>query len=298
VRCTGRVTRVFVSYAADADGITAMRLASDLRNAGVEVWMAPESIPDGEPFSPAIDRGLESSGYFVVLLSPASLVSRWVQMEVNAALDRALHGKIKVVPLVLSPVTVPPLLATFQQIEFADYDLGLSALGDVIGVPQLAGGATTQTVQREPPRSGRRPPPNAFVATVLGDLDRGAARIGYSVQRVASERESILESVAEVALLRVGVAVWNDAIVSDGEMRTALERELRTNVHRVAVVLGVHPGQSTLMTPFELLGARSPNAMVLTWNPADGADAVAAAIGLVVEEFSGLSGTRDGGDRA
>ena len=46
-----------------------------LRAAGVEVWMAPGSIGPGELFSEAIDKGLEQSDYFLVLLSPASLLS-------------------------------------------------------------------------------------------------------------------------------------------------------------------------------------------------------------------------------
>ena len=58
--------------------------------------MAPGSIGPGEPFSEAIDKGLEQSDYFLVLLSPASLASRWVQMEVYAAIDRAQANKIKV----------------------------------------------------------------------------------------------------------------------------------------------------------------------------------------------------------
>lgn len=280
------MTQVFVSYAADADVRQAVRLASDLRAGGVEVWMAPESITPGESFAAAIDRGLAASDHFLVLLSPASLASRWVTTEVYAAIDRAHQGRVRVVPLVVSPVAVPPLLSTFQQVDLTDYGRGLVVLGGLLGV-SLRVGDEPEEVRPRRPAVPELPPPDAFVATVLGDLDRGAVSFGYAAQRAASVPGSVVRSMVEVGLLRIGVAVWADRSVSTGRILGEVERELRANPHRVAGLLAVAPGDTTTLTPHQLLAAPSPNAVLLEWNPADGADAVGSSVGLVVQLLTG-----------
>jgi hypothetical protein len=280
------MVRVFLSHATDADAGQAARLATVLRTAGVDIWMAPGSIRPGEPFSAAIESGLEQSDYFLVLLSPASLASRWVQLEVHAAIDRAQASKIKVLPLLLTPVAVPPLLSTFQQIDLTDYQRGLQVLGDALGVSISPGTAIAESPPSSPGVRDRRPPPDAFAATALAALDSGSRHFGYLMQQMAPSRESVIDAIVEVALLRIGVAIWLSG-TSRGRILSSVEQELGTNPHRVAAVLAICHGESTELDQHKLLDADSPNAMLLTWNPLDGADAVGAAIPLLVELVSG-----------
>jgi hypothetical protein len=282
------MVRVFLSHAADADGAVRERLAADLRAAGVDLWMAPGSIAPGESFPAAIDRGLASSDYFIALLSPASLASRWVQAEVNAAIARALDEKLTVVPVIVSRVAVPPLLSTFQQIDLTNYEEGLARLAAAIGVSirSVAGIAGTEAPVPSRHRAPA-PPPDTFVANVRADLERGAGRFHYIVQRAPLSPGSVVDSIVEVALLRIGVAVWPEGSATTGRMLAEIERELRTNEHRVAAVLGIASGESTTVTPFQLLDGTTPNAMVLTWNESDGSDAIGASIDLVVRHVTG-----------
>ena len=283
------MVQVFVSHTADDVTSQKERLASDLRAAGVDVWMAPGSIRPGESFSAAIDRGLEGSDYFAVLLSPASLASHWVQTEVNAALDRAQRGRIKILPLMVSPVVLPPLLSTYQQIDLTNYERGLAALGDALGI-SLHAGPEPAVAERTSPESqalrGVRPP-DAFVATVRGNLERGARQFRYAVHRAPPAPGSIVDSIVEVALLRIGVAIFPAESVTTGQVLAEIERELRTNSHRVAAMLAVRSGDSTTLTPYQLLDAPSPNAMLLVWNESDGSDAVGASIDLVTQHVTG-----------
>jgi TIR domain len=279
------MARAFLSHAADADAYQATRLAAVLRASGLDVWMAPGSIGPGESFAEAIDKGLEESDYFLVLLSPASLASRWVQLEVYAAIDRAQDNKIKVLPLLLAPVAVPPLLSTYQQIDLTSYERGLQVLGDALGVSLSAAGVTAESLPLSVAAGDHRPP-DVFGATALAALDSGSRHFGYLVHRTASTREGIIEAVAEVALLRIGVAVWPSGI-SEGRILASVERELRTNPHSVAAVLAICQGDSTAMDQHKLLAAASPNAVLLTWNPSDGADAIGMAIPVMVELVSG-----------
>jgi hypothetical protein len=281
---------VFVSHGADADAVVAARLAQDLRAARVEVWMAPGSIRPGELFAAAIDRGLQASGYFLVLLSPASMASRWVQTEIYAAIDRAERGLVTVLPLVLTSVSVPPLLSTFQQIDFSDYDRGLSALGKVLGVQLRPSSAAATAV---PPTTARQPLPDAFVATALAALESGAASFGYLIRRVATVPGSILDAVVEVALLRIGVTVRPSGAESLGRVLAKLEAELRGNPHRVAALLAILSGEQTSLQQYQLLDAGTPNSVLLTWRPADGSDALGAAVPVLVELVTGRGPAAD-----
>jgi hypothetical protein len=281
------IRQVFLSHATDADAATATRIATDLRAAGVQVWMAPGSIAPGGSFSAEIDRGLENSDWFVVLLSPASLASRWVQTEVYAALDLAQKGRMSIIPARLSPVGVPPLLATFQQIDLTDYDRGLLALGEALGVSLQPRSAPPPERAPSPVQRSLRTPPDEFVATALASLEMGARPFGYLVHRPPPSAASILDAVVEVALLRIGIAVSRSADVSTGRVLANIERELRTNPHQVAAILWIAEGRSTGLKPQRLLDEPTPNAMLLTWNPADGSDALGAAVPLLVELMTG-----------
>jgi hypothetical protein len=282
----GGMAQVFLSHAADADAGPAARLASALRAAGADVWMAPGSIGPGELFSEAIDKGLEQSDYFLVLLSPASLASRWVQIEVHAAIDRAQANKIKILPLLLTPVAVPPLLSTFQQIDLTDYEQGLQVLGNVLGVPVSPVGVAMEDPRPPKGARDRRPLPDTFAAIALAALDSGSRHFGYLLHRTAPEDESIIAAVVEVALLRIGVAVCPPG-TSKGRILASAEQELRANRHQVAAVLAISHGDSTELEHHKLLTRATPNAVLLTWNPSDGADAIGMAVPLLVELVSG-----------
>jgi TIR domain len=260
------------------------RLAADLRAEGLDVWMAPGSIRPGESFAAAIDRGLEGCEYVAVLLSPAAMASAWVQAEVYAALDRAHRGVTTILPMRLQPVAVPPLLSGFQWIDFSDYEGGLAALAAVLGA-DLRPVSAMPVVEAEPsPRP--TPPPDAFVARVLGALDAGARSFGYAVQRTVPEQGGFLDAVSEVALLRIGILVQRGK-KSVGQLLAEVQRELAENPHRVAAVLAVAPGEETTMRHYQLLDAETPNAVVLTWAPASGLDAVPAAVAVVVDLVAG-----------
>ena len=89
------------------------------------MWIAPESIRPGEKWVAAIERGLEESGVFLAVVTPAALVSRCVQMETHAAIDFAVQEVLRLLPLRLQPCTVPALLrATSGWISRADMKPG------------------------------------------------------------------------------------------------------------------------------------------------------------------------------
>ena len=123
---------VFVSYARE-DAAYADRIAQDLRNAGVQLWIDRRSISPGSVWNQSIEDALNQCKGTFVLLSRASVVSSYVQVEVNATLRQ---GK-KVVPLLIEPCDVPPFMSRMQSIDFTQgYETGLEHLLYALGVGQ------------------------------------------------------------------------------------------------------------------------------------------------------------------
>ena len=120
--------QVFISHAtADAD--FAHRLADDLRAEGWQVWIAPDNIRPGEKWAEAIDRGLETSGVFVVALTPAAMASRWVRTETNAAVQLEHNGRVRFLPLDVIECNMPILWGGYQYVTFRrSYESGLGEL--------------------------------------------------------------------------------------------------------------------------------------------------------------------------
>ena len=127
--------QIFLSYSGK-DLALAQRVASDLRNAGFKVFFAYDSIAKGEKWTSAIDRGLNESGIFLVLLTPNSVQSEWVKEETDIALEQ--KNAFKFLSLMMRACEVQYLsnrLILRQHIAFErDYDEGFAALCKALGV--------------------------------------------------------------------------------------------------------------------------------------------------------------------
>ena len=76
----------FISYSS-ADHAFAERLYADLQNKGVRCWFAPEDIKIGDPVRRTIDTAIRLRDKLVLILSETSIVSDWVEHEVQQALE-------------------------------------------------------------------------------------------------------------------------------------------------------------------------------------------------------------------
>lgn len=75
------MSRAFISYSRRNTNF-AERLARDLTDAGIEVWIDFRQIHAGERWKDEIRRGIERSDVVIAVLSPESVASEWVQFEV------------------------------------------------------------------------------------------------------------------------------------------------------------------------------------------------------------------------
>lgn len=82
--------RVFVSYSRRNKAF-AERIARDLSDAGLDVWVDFRQIQGGELWQNEIYRGIERSEIVVFCMSPDSITSEWCRKEAHAARDQGKY---------------------------------------------------------------------------------------------------------------------------------------------------------------------------------------------------------------
>jgi uncharacterized protein YbdZ (MbtH family) len=93
---------LFCSYDR-ADAEFALKLANDLRSAGISLWIDQLDIPAGDRWDIAVESALKASPCLLVVLSPASVESQNVMDEVAFALG----SNKKVVPVLHRRCDIP-----------------------------------------------------------------------------------------------------------------------------------------------------------------------------------------------
>ena len=124
------MAQIFISYSRkDIDFVR--RLAGDLEKVGYEVWWDLTDLRGGDDWPRVIPAAIESSQFVIVVLSPNSIASDWVEREYMQAIS--LHKKI--IPIMLTQSKVPFALNTINYIDFTgeDYAASLNNLLSTLG---------------------------------------------------------------------------------------------------------------------------------------------------------------------
>ena len=85
----------FISYSSRNVMIAEM-LKETMQNVGLNVWIAPDGIPQGRDYSLVVPTALRFAKTFVLLLSEDSANSRWVKRELDIAISNEANTKVKV----------------------------------------------------------------------------------------------------------------------------------------------------------------------------------------------------------
>jgi hypothetical protein len=121
-------TRVFVSHSSK-DKPFVRKLVEALKKRLLNVWVDEHEIKVGDSLVGKISEALEDADYLVIVLSQASVSSRWVEQELNAALSNQISGKGVVLPVLLENCEMPMLLRDRLYADFrANFNVGLQAL--------------------------------------------------------------------------------------------------------------------------------------------------------------------------
>jgi TolB-like protein/Flp pilus assembly protein TadD len=140
---------VFISYSRE-DKDRVLDLASQLRNAGVSIWIDQGGIDGAALWGEAIVNALDSAKVLLLMVSESAVRSHNVAKEVVLASERKGH----ILPVLLEPTVIPPSLkyplAGIQQIEYFHGDpvqnlesivRSLQKLGVAVAPPQAAAAA-------------------------------------------------------------------------------------------------------------------------------------------------------------
>ena len=111
---------IFLAYSAQ-DRLLAQGYAEAFRREGFSVWWDLEDIPIGRVFEDEIFRVLADCACVVVLWTPASVGSEWVQREAEFALRQS-----KLVPVIAAPVEIPTAFVRIQTAELSFWDVRIS----------------------------------------------------------------------------------------------------------------------------------------------------------------------------
>ena len=116
---------IFLSHAS-ADRKAADAVATALRHAGLKVWYSQSHLKGAQQWHDEIGRALKRCDWFLLLLSPQAVKSRWVKLELTYAINQARYTE-RIMPELLRPCDYEALSWTLGSIQKIDATAGLDA---------------------------------------------------------------------------------------------------------------------------------------------------------------------------
>ncbi len=110
---------LFLSHS-DKDREFAGRLAEILDRHGVPYWYSRSNLRGGQQWHDEIGAALARCDWFLVVLSPASVQSKWVKRELVYALDDERYQE-HIIPVLYQSCEHRQLSWTLSQDQFVDF---------------------------------------------------------------------------------------------------------------------------------------------------------------------------------
>lgn len=112
------MAKLFISHATADRGFVQNELLGLLRALGFTVWFAEEDIKTSDQWERSIRRGLESSDWFLLILSPRSAASEWVKDELSWAIEERPG---RVVPILVEDCNLRDFHIRLPRIQHVDW---------------------------------------------------------------------------------------------------------------------------------------------------------------------------------
>ena len=117
--------QIFISYAQE-DAAMADLIVKALEGLAFTLWIDRAKIKPGDSFVEKMNQGLSKASYVVVLVSRASLASRWVSREWMSTLAAA---ETVLLPVLIEDCELPAILRDVLYVDLrTDKDAGLARL--------------------------------------------------------------------------------------------------------------------------------------------------------------------------
>ena len=169
----------FVSYSRE-DLEFILRLTKDLKARGAKVWMDKVDIRAGQVWEQAIEDAVRVCRRMIVVLSPASVNSKRVKVEVSSAFDEDKE----IIPVLLRDCEIPRSLRLFQYADFrSSYDEGLEELLASLNSeqqPAAASAGAPAAISTSPAISERETLPSARAPLTLRGHTESVESVAWS----------------------------------------------------------------------------------------------------------------------
>jgi TIR domain len=110
-------SQVFISYSQDAKP-RARKLSESLETRGVSTWADFKSIRPGQRFLEEIERALDDSQYFLLVVGPKHDIGEWQDREWMGALQRTWDdSKKRIIPVLVDDATPPSFLRRWVSVR-------------------------------------------------------------------------------------------------------------------------------------------------------------------------------------
>jgi hypothetical protein len=109
----------------------ARRVANDLESHGFKVWFDEFEMLPGDSLYEKIQNGIRTSAWFIIVLSPHSVESKWCKRELHNAMEEEFErNKVYVVPIYYKECVIPGFLKEKVWADFQGkkYKIGLHQL--------------------------------------------------------------------------------------------------------------------------------------------------------------------------
>jgi tetratricopeptide (TPR) repeat protein len=186
---------IFVSYSKEDAKEFALKLATELRNDGANVWIDQSDIAGGENYNDAVEKALGTATDVLYIVSEKSINSKQVLTEVYFALD----NDKRVIPVVIYKGTLRFRLRGLQEIDFINnFENGYNKLLKTLNLFEHGGTNRFETA------SPLTPP------KISADLPNKESIHDIHKQKTATERKKFalnLSLIILISLLLLAVSV-------------------------------------------------------------------------------------------
>jgi hypothetical protein len=108
----------FLSHSS-VDKAFVRKLAGDLKQQEISVWLDEQRILVGDSIAEKIGQGLAESDFFLIVLTPSSVGSEWVKKELNRALLAEIERReVVILPIKMGECEIPELI---KEKKYADF---------------------------------------------------------------------------------------------------------------------------------------------------------------------------------
>jgi hypothetical protein len=120
--------KIFISHSS-IDKPFVRQIAEGIEEAGFKVWLDERELMPGDAVAGRISEALANSRAVIVVVSEASIRSKWLAFELTQATERMVQGNCRVIPVVKDRVSLPPEVAGLLYADFTQsFDLGLKGV--------------------------------------------------------------------------------------------------------------------------------------------------------------------------